>query len=208
MAKPDDTNEIPVEFTAPWVKRFFKRKFEVEIRTSNCDTDKMRIWIPAESVAGGKLDYDFDFPDELGKRCVKASNPHSERLIGSAWAGDVRVHDIAMPAALWRGVLQSFIDDPFDPDPRRIRLTKYQMGIIARALRMFDNEGTLEPDEIVTIGDCDASKKLLEDFELRIDTLTEEAFQIELLMLAMVSKQETGTVSSDDQETSRAEACQ
>lgn len=35
MAKIDDTNEVPTTLTAPWVKRFFKRKLRIPVRVEN-----------------------------------------------------------------------------------------------------------------------------------------------------------------------------
>jgi len=113
MPKVDDTNTIPEKMTAPWVKRFFKRKFGIPVRVNNCGKRFMDVWILSDHSNLHELRYDHDFPPELGNRCMRAVY-NSETLREQNWGGNVTAHSIAMSDREWRQVMQQCIDEPIE----------------------------------------------------------------------------------------------
>ena len=114
MPKADDTNIIPDKITAPWMKRFFKRKFGIPVRVRGCGGRFMDVWIPSDRSNLHELRYNHDFPPELGNRCMRAVYPKSETLREQNWGGNVSAHSIAISDHQWRQVLQQCIDEPIE----------------------------------------------------------------------------------------------
>lgn len=114
MPKTDDTNTIPETLSAPWLKRFFKRKFgiPVRVRTLSGRAGYIEVWIPSDRSNLHELKYDHAFPPELGNRCMRAVYPNSETLREQNWGGNVSGHSISMVGHQWRVVLQQCIDEP------------------------------------------------------------------------------------------------
>lgn len=120
MPKVDDTNTIPEKITAPWLKRFFKRKLGIPVRVHNAGSSGwVQIWIRSESstLSYQKLRYNHHFPPELGNRCLQIVYPDSEKLCSQNWAGNITSHSISLHGGELRKVLQGMIDRPIEPVP-------------------------------------------------------------------------------------------
>lgn len=100
-------NEVPEKLDATWLKRFFKNTYGIPVRVKSGGT-YLGVWI--QSKSSRKLDYEHEFPDSLGNRCMRAIYPHSEKLSAQNWGGNVQPHSIAMHPQEWREVLQGVID--------------------------------------------------------------------------------------------------
>ena len=114
MPKNDDTNQVPDKLTAPWLKRFFKRKFDipVRVRTLSGRAGYIEVWIASDRSRLHELKYDHDFPAELGNRCMRVVYPNSEQLREQNWGGNIGSHSLSMIVPQWKKVLQGLIDDP------------------------------------------------------------------------------------------------
>ena len=67
--KTDDTNVISETIDAPWLKRFFKRKFGIPVRVENAGSKSfVRIWIMSDRQTRhtDPLTYSHDFPADVG----------------------------------------------------------------------------------------------------------------------------------------------
>lgn len=114
MPKIDDTNTVPEELGAPWLKRFFKRKFDIPVRvkSSSGKAPWISVWISPDPANLHKLVYNHSFPSELGNRCMQVVYPNSEKLREQCWGGNITGHSLAMLEGQWRQVLQQCIDSP------------------------------------------------------------------------------------------------
>lgn len=111
-----DTNTIPTELKAPWLKRFFKEKLGIPVRVKGGRSSYLNVWIPSDrdETNRHRLVYHHEFPEILGNRCMRAVYPNSASLSAQNWGGNVTRYSIAMGREQWRKVLQSLIDDPIE----------------------------------------------------------------------------------------------
>ena len=111
MPKVDDTNTVPEDLNAPWIKRFFKNKFEIPVRvkTGSSKSKWLMVWIM--SVRSQRnLVYHHHFPAELGNRCMKLIYPDSKVLSMQAWGGNISAHSISMHVDDFRQLFQDLIE--------------------------------------------------------------------------------------------------
>jgi len=111
MAKADDTNTVPETLNAPWLKRFFKRKFGIPVRVTTGTSLHPYLCVWIQSQGRHELIYEHDFPAAFGNRCMRIVYPNSEKLREQNWGGNITSHSIAMHIPEWRVVLQQCIDD-------------------------------------------------------------------------------------------------
>ena len=111
MPKVDDTNTVPEELNAPWIKRFFKSKFEipVRVRTGSGKGRWLSVWIMSDR-SQRNLVWDHHFPAELGNRCMQLVYPNHEVLSKQAWGGNISAHSIAMHVDEFRQLFQDLIE--------------------------------------------------------------------------------------------------
>ena len=120
MPKPDDTNTIPEQLTAPWLKRFFKRKFGIPVRIHGASSSGwVQIWIESDRTLDHRVDlcYNYHFPSELGKRCMRIVYSDSEKLREQTWGGNITAHSISLHGSELRELLHGIIDRPIEPSP-------------------------------------------------------------------------------------------
>lgn len=104
----NDTNTVPTNLTAPWIKRFFKSEFSISVRV-RASKRYLEVWLPAKRV-GGVLKYEHKFTPELGNLCMRTVYPDSEKLSAQSWGGNVNGHSISMTPKQWRSVFGSIIE--------------------------------------------------------------------------------------------------
>lgn len=110
MPKVDDTNQVPAEITAPWLKRFFKAKFGITVRVrtmTGTRKGKKRISFIDAWIRG-----DERFPAQLGCRCMNVVYEGHASLMAQNWGGNITGGSIAMNPHQWQRVLQGLIDNP------------------------------------------------------------------------------------------------
>ena len=118
--KIDDTNTIPEAIDAPWLKRFFKRKFDIPVRVENAGSSGwVRIWIMSNRTArhSDPLTYNHRFPDELCQRCMAIVYKSSETLSKQTWGGNIGAHSIAMYGRELRELLEGILETSINPEP-------------------------------------------------------------------------------------------
>ena len=117
MPKPDDTNQVPALIDAPWLKRFFKRKFGITIRVRTMhrtrDGKKQIAFIDAW-IRG-----DERFSPQLGNRCMNVVYAGHASLMAQNWGGNVGGGSISMGHGQWQRVLQGLIDNPITEQRER-----------------------------------------------------------------------------------------
>lgn len=115
--KIDDTNVIPEDIDAPWLKRFFKRKFGIPVRVENAGGKGwVRIWIMSDRTARhmDPLTYSHDFPPELGRRCMAIVYKSSDTVSKQTWGGNIGSHSIAMFGHELRELLAGLLERPIN----------------------------------------------------------------------------------------------
>ena len=118
--KTDDTNAVPETITAPWLKRFFKQKFGIPVRVENAGSRSfVRIWIMSDPQIRhmDPLSYSYDFPPELGQRCMAIVYKSSETVSKQTWGGNVGPHSIAMYGHELRELLIGLLKHPINAEP-------------------------------------------------------------------------------------------
>ena len=113
--KVDDINVIPEDFDAPWLKRFFKAKFglEVRVRSLSGKTQYIDIWIPGNP--------ELAFPGWFGNLCLREIYGNSW-VCDRNWAGNVNPKSITMSRPQWRVVLQLTMGEIMKDDSNQIYL--------------------------------------------------------------------------------------
>ena len=111
MPKIDDTNAIPETITAPWLKRFFKRKLGIPVRVQNAGS-WVQVWIMSDRTVDHReaLRYKHHFPSELGNRCMQIVYAGSEKLCKQAWGGNIQQHSISLSGDQLRELLQGILE--------------------------------------------------------------------------------------------------
>ncbi len=113
--KTDDTNTIPEVIDAPWLKRFFKRKFGIPVRVENAGSSGwVRVWIMSDQTVRHTVKYNHRFPDELGQRCMAIVYRSSDKLSQQSWGGNIGAHSIAMYGRELRELLEGLIANPIE----------------------------------------------------------------------------------------------
>lgn len=118
--KTDDTNTIPETLNAPWLKRFFKRKFGIPVRVDNAGSSGwVHIWIMSDRTARhtDPLKYSHRFPTELGHRCMAIVYKSSESISKQAWGGNIGAYSIAMHGGELRELLVGILETPINLEP-------------------------------------------------------------------------------------------
>lgn len=117
--KFDDTNVVPEAISAPWVKRFFKRKFGIPVRVENADAgpnEWVRVWIMSDRTARhtDPMRYSHRFPDDFCRRCmgiIYRGSPVGEQT----WGGNIGAHSVAMSGREFRELLEGLLANPVQP---------------------------------------------------------------------------------------------
>lgn len=120
MPKVDDTNAIPENLTAPWLKRFFKRKLGIPVRVHNAGSSGwVQVWIVSDRTVDHRevLHYKHHFPSELGNRCMQIVYAGSEKLTNQTWGGNIQQHSIALHGGELRELLQGILERPIESVP-------------------------------------------------------------------------------------------
>lgn len=115
--KNDDTNVIPEDITAPWLKRFFKRKFGIPVRVENAGSKSwVRVWIMSDRSSHHRdaLTYSHSFPVELGQRCMAIVYKSSESLSKQSWGGNIGPHSISLHGGELRELLAGLLERPIN----------------------------------------------------------------------------------------------
>ncbi len=119
--KPDDTNEIPETLTAPWLKRFFKRKLGITVRVENASSSGwVRVWIQHYRSLDPKhcgMIYKHRFSEEFGNRCMRIVYPKSEQLREQNWGGNICSNGVAMHGRELRELLRGLLERPLAAAP-------------------------------------------------------------------------------------------
>ena len=115
MPKVDDTNVVPEELNAPWIKRFFKNKFGIPVRVKagRGKGKWLSIWIMCDQSVDHRqpMVYHHHFSAELGNRCMKLVYSDSEVLSKQAWGGNIQSHSISMHVDEFRQLFNDLIAD-------------------------------------------------------------------------------------------------
>ncbi|MCH7555269.1 MAG: hypothetical protein IIC08_04665 [Proteobacteria bacterium] len=117
MPKVDDTNTIPENLTAPWLKRFFKRKLGIPVRVQNAGSSGwVQVWIMSDQSVDHRhgLTYQHHFLPELGNRCMRITYAGSEKLCEQAWGGNIQQHSIVLSRDQLRELLQGILERPIE----------------------------------------------------------------------------------------------
>lgn len=118
MPKVDDTNTIPEDLTAPWLKRFFKRKLGIPVRVQSAGSSGwVQIWIISDRSNQRNLVYQHHFPPELGNRCMRIVYADSKKLLNQAWGGNIHQHSISLHGDQLRRLLQGILERPIESAP-------------------------------------------------------------------------------------------
>jgi len=115
--KVDDTGVVPETLTAPWLKRFFKRRLGIPIMVEGAGRSGwVRIWIMSDRTQPRKLIFHHRFPPELGQRCMAIVYEGHESLSAQSYGGNITGNSISMYGRELRRLLQGLIDNPLSQE--------------------------------------------------------------------------------------------
>ena len=109
-----DTSTVPDPLTAPWIKRFFKERYDIPVRVKRASAGPfVSVWIMSDRSVDHRhgLVYHHHFPRGLGNRCLKLVYPTSEKLCAQDWAGNIQEHSIAMSGSEFRQLFQDLLEE-------------------------------------------------------------------------------------------------